>query len=255
MSKESGEETRKPMIKVVYFDEQSASDYLDITAGGKAETTSGEVRERTRDMHSKVETQLAAKFSWLPFVGASAQVGAGIDVASVGQSILSKTLSNTILTDYLAEVSSDSRVRVLEGLSVTAPKDSAAYVKMYTPYMIIARTEDSGLDIARMDEAFERAKGYYDLLGTDNEGHKCVLRFNIRAFRNNYGLADLRRMRLVYHGVRVGETTEADLAMRAEMSGDHDPEPTSAVDILDGDSPAAPPLDVFDVILAGVSGE
>ncbi len=158
MSKESGEETRKPMIKVVYFDEQSASDYLDITAGGKSRDHQREVRERTRDMHSKVETQLAAKFSWLPFVGASAQVGAGIDVASVGQSILSKTLSNTILTDYLAEVSSDSRVRVLEGLSVTAPKDSAAYVKMYTPYMIIARTEDSGLDIARMDEAFERAK-------------------------------------------------------------------------------------------------
>lgn len=40
------------MIKVVYFDEESASDYLDISAGGKATSTSEDVKERGKELHS-----------------------------------------------------------------------------------------------------------------------------------------------------------------------------------------------------------
>ncbi|MBS2966882.1 hypothetical protein KGA66_27865 [Actinocrinis puniceicyclus] len=242
------------MIKIVYFDEESASDYLDITAGGKAATTSEQVRERTKDMHARVETSVAAKLSWLPFIGVSAEAGAGVDVASAGRSILSKTLSNTILTDYLTQVEGDDRVKRLSGLRVTAPQGSMAFVKMYTPYMIIAKTEEFGVDLARLDEALEGAKGYYELVGEQAaNGSKCVLRFNIKAFRNNYGLADLSRMRLVFHGIVVGQTTESGLGMQAEMSHDTGPEPVTALDLLDG--PVAPDktlLDVYDVLLAGV---
>ena len=57
----------RTMIKIVYFDEDSASDYLDITAGGKEVSTSEKVKERSQETHSKVEASLAAKLSWLPF--------------------------------------------------------------------------------------------------------------------------------------------------------------------------------------------
>lgn len=62
-----------PMVKVVYFDEESASDYLDISAGGKEISTSENVKDRTTKMHSEVETRLLAKLSWLPFLGGSAE--------------------------------------------------------------------------------------------------------------------------------------------------------------------------------------
>ncbi len=240
------------MIKIVYFDEQSASDYLDISAGGKVASTSEDVRDRTTDLHARVETSLAAKLSWLPFIGASAETAAGVSVSSAGQSILSKTLSNTILTDYLNKVGGDARVRRLQGLRLTAAQDSMAFMKMYTPYMVIAKTKEMGIDLARLDEALERAKGYYELIGAQAAGEKCVLRFNIRAFRNNYGLTDLLRMRLVFHGVQVGQTKEADLGMQAEMAVGDEP-PPSALALLDesaGESGTL--LDVFDVILAGV---
>lgn len=111
-----------PMLKIVYFDEETASDYLDISAGGKAASTSENVRDRTTKLHGEVETKLAAKFSWIPFLGASAEAGTGAEVARAGQSILRKTLSNTILTDYLARVKYDPRIARLKGLHVTAPK-------------------------------------------------------------------------------------------------------------------------------------
>lgn len=253
MPSANGKHPQHPMIKIVYFDEETASDYLDISAGGKAASTSENVKDRTTKLHGEVETKLAAKFSWLPFLGASAEAGTGAEVARAGQSILRKTLSNTILTDYLAQVEDDPRIARLEGLHVTASKNSMAFMKMYTPYMIIAKTEDLGIDLARLDEALAGAKGYYELIGEGPDGSKRVLRFNIKAFRNNYGLTDLGRMRLVFHGILVGQATEAGLGVEAEMSGGVDEDSPTALELVDGHTTAHEELlDVYDVILAGV---
>jgi len=245
--------SQNPMIKIVYFDEETASDYLDISAGGKAASTSENVKDRTTKLHGEVESKLAAKFSWLPFLGASAEAGTGAEVARAGQSILRKTLSNTILTDYLAQVTDDPRIVRLEDLRVTAPKNSMAFMKMYTPYMIIAKTEDQGIDLARLDEALTGAKGYYELVGGRADGSKRVLRFNIKAFRNNYGLTDLGRMKLVFHGILVGQATEDGLGVEAEMSGGTEGDAPTALELVDGQSGSGGDLlDVYDVILAGV---
>lgn len=251
MSKKTPENATT-LIKVVYFDEQSASDYLDISAGGKATSTSEEVQQRNKDMQAKLGAGIAARMSWLPFLGGSAEASAEIALSSAGQSLISKTLSNTILTDYLTEVEGDPRVHQLRAVRVTAPKNSMAFMKMYTPYMLISNTADSGIDLARMDEALEQAKGYYELLATDTDGASRVLRFNIRAFRNNYSLADLQRMQLVFHAVRVGSTTDATLSIENEMSGGVPQRTMNADEILDDVTPEDRALDVFDVLLAGV---
>lgn len=253
MARANGADTQATMIKVVYFDEESASDYLDISAGGKTAATSENVKDRTTNLHGEVETRLAAKFSWLPFVGGSAEVGGGVDISSAGQSILRKTLSNTILTDYLTKADGDARVTQLRDLRVTAAKDSMSFTKMFTPYMVMLKMDDLPLDLARMDDALTGAKGYYELLATGPDGSKRVLRFNIKAFRNNYGLTDLGRMRLVFHGILVGQTTEAALSMQAEMTGGADGPVVTAVELVDGVKEHADDmLDVYDVMLAGV---
>jgi hypothetical protein len=245
--------THATMIKVVYFDEESASDYLDISAGGKAAATSENVKDRTTNLHSEVETRLAAKFSWLPFLGGSAEVGSGVDISSAGQSILRKTLSNTILTDYLAEAQADPRVSQLRDLRVTASKDSMAFMKMFTPYMVMLKMDEMPLSLERLDDVLTGAKGYYELLGEGLDGSKRVLRFNIKAFRNNYGLTDLGRMRLVFHGFLVGQTPEAALSMEAEMSGGANETTVTAAELVDGVATDDDDLlDVYDVILAGV---
>lgn len=251
----SKEKPETSMIKIVYFDEQSASDYLDISAGGKAVSTSEHVRKRATDMAAKAEANAAAKFKWLPFLGASAELGGNVGASRTSQSILSKTLSNTILTDYMQQSSGDKRITILRDLHVAAAPDSMAYMKMYTPFMTIAKTEESGVDLAKLDEAFEKAKGYYELVGSDSQDEaQVVLRFNIAAFRNNYGLADLTRMTLIYHGIHVGRVAEGQLSMSAEMSsGTNSSKPTSASEVLDGPSVSnVRMLKLYDVILAGV---
>lgn len=204
-------------------------------------------------MHGKVEAGLIAKLSWLPFLGASGEMSTGAGASAAGKSILSKTLSNTILTDYLAKADDDRRVTKLRDLQVTASKDSMAFIKMFTPYMVMLKMDDIPVDLARLDEVLVGAKGYYELLGESSDGTKRVLRFNLKAFRNNYGLTDLGRMRLVFHGVLVGKTSERSLTMAAEMSGGASAEPITAANIVDGTtSEDEGLLDVFDVLLAGV---
>ena len=251
------EDKKVPMIKIVYFDEDSASDYLDISAGGKMTAKSEDVKKRVKKTRGKADVDISAKFNWVPFWRASGNLGGGVEASAASEKVLSKTLSNTILTDYLDKADSDPCVVKLRNLRVTAPEGSIAFMKMFTPYMVILKMEDIPFDLTRLDEALADAKGYYELLGEgvdeNIDGAKCVLRFNLKAFRNSYGLADLGRMHLVFHGILVGKTCERSLTMQNEMSGDESNDPPKAAEILDGTNLQEDELlNVFDVLLAGV---
>lgn len=248
-----GNQSAGTLIKIVYFDEESVSDLLDISAGGKETISKEQTKERAAEIEAEARAKAAAKFDWLPFFGGSAEASAAASASAVGRSILNKTLSNTLLTDYLRKREDIKGIERLEGLTVTARKDSAAYTKMYTPYLAMLKMDELPVNLAALDDALESAKGYYELVGQDAGGAKHILRFNIRAFRNNYGLADLSRMQLVFHGLRVGKATESSLTMQAEMAPSIESAPLTALDVVDGVSvEAAHLLDVYDIVLAGV---
>lgn len=244
------------LIKIVYFDEESASDLLDIMAGGKESSSKELTKERAAEVEAEARAKAAAKFNWLPFFGGSAEAGAAASASAVGRSILNKTLSNTILTDYLGKLGKLGELKGIErldGLTVSARNDSAAYMKMYTPYLAMLKLDELPVNLAELDSALLSAKGYYELLGQSADGKKCILRFNIQAFRNNYGLVDLGRMRLVFHGIRVGKATETSLTMQAEMAPATGPAPLTGLDVVDDVSTEPGTLlDVYDVVLAGV---
>lgn len=241
------------LVKVVYFDEESASDLLDITAGGREVSSSAHVTERSKEAHANADGAISAKLKWLSFFGASAEVAAGVKGSAVGRNILNKTISNTILTDYLAKASDIEGVQRLEGLRVTASNKSAAYMKMYAPYMSMLKLEDAPFTFEGLDEMLESAKGYYELLARDESGNKRILRFNIRAFRNSYGLVDLARMKLVFDAVHVGSATEASLTMQAEMAPSEGYAIPSVEQLLGKPEAGGETLlDVYDVVLAGV---
>lgn len=154
----------KSIIKVVYFDELSATDYIDISDGGKTDYSSEEIKKRMTELTGKASVNLFAKLSWLPFFGGEGDLGGKADISRLGQNLITKTVSNTVLTDYLQKVHDDSRIEQFRGYSLSAHPNSLAYYKMYTPYTIIVKPEGIGIDLSMLDEALERAKGYYELI-------------------------------------------------------------------------------------------
>ena len=251
MSKNKQEKVSR-LIKVAYFDEETASDYLDITAGGKVASTSEDIKNKSADTTAKLQASIAAKLAWLPILGASSNAEVGTEFSSSGSSLLRKTLSNTILT----EANTDDSIVKLTDLIITVPENSIAFMKMFTPFTAMMRTEETGVDLAKLDEVLVNAKGYYELIGAKDDGNSMILRFNIRAFRNSYGLADLTKMNLMFHAIHVGKTLERDLSMEAEMNvqrGRSSQDHLTAVDVADNiQANCDSRTDVYDVVLAGV---
>lgn len=249
------------MIKIVYFDEFSATDYLTIYDGGEVVKTSEEIKAKSKELAGKASAKLFAKYNWLPFIGGEAMTSGNMDLSNKGSLLIKTTLDNTVLTDFLEKSKNDNRIVKLNGYNVYAYKNSIAYFKMFTPYLKMtsnqtAVNEGLSIDISKMDEAIESGKGYYEMIAEKNDRndkHKMILRFNIEAFRNNYGIADLVKMNLCYFAIRVGSAAEYTLDIEKEFSFEQE-DIVSAFD-LEQEVNANDDLEVYDVVLAGIGYE
>lgn len=84
------------------------------------------------------------------------------------------------------------------------------------------------------------------------------MRFNLRAFKNNYNLVDLSKMKLTYFGIKVGTCKREQLSIDKEFDFQTSEEKITAEDIVGDkkiDNKEEKELDVYDVILAGVVRE
>ncbi|MBR3762303.1 MAG: hypothetical protein IKK59_06125 [Lachnospiraceae bacterium] len=243
------------MIKVVYFDDQSATDYLYIYDGGAKIQTSDKVKEKSGEIANKTSAGLFAKLSWLPFLGGEGSTEIDTSLGLKSNSLIRTTLSNTVLTDFLEKIRQDNkRILKFSDYTVKAYKNSIAYFKMFTPYLTMTKSdivsEGITFEAAKMDEAFKSGKGYYEMVATDGK-ETCVFRFNIEAFRNNYGIADLTKMNLVYYGVKVGKVDISLLDISNEFNGEEATTINSAFDIEENTADKDV-VDVYDIMLAGV---
>lgn len=251
MSKKESKQDKPNYVKVVYFDEDSASDLVDLDSGGRQKLTETEAEERAKQAEGQISASVAAKYGWFSFLGAKTEGSVNASVSKTGNKIIEKSLSNTILTDYLDKISNKKKfVETINQVTLKPVEGSMAHVKMFTPFMVIANTAETGIDLAKLDEALTQAKGYYELIASNDCGDDKILRFNLKAFRNNYGLNDLCRMDLMFDCIRVGQ---ASLDSLRDEFGVPSAAEFSANSLLEDQAKKKPTkLAVYDVILAGV---
>lgn len=246
------------IVKVVYFDECSAVDYLDIVNEGRINSISEKTNTDEYKAAVKAGINLQSKLGWLSKLGVAPSINAGADLgySHLGNKLIKNTISNTVLTDYIKAIDKNKSksVRIFKGYKTFARENSLSWIKMYSPYLIMGKDDmlnDIPFDLTKLDEALSNAKGYYELL-IDNSTEKHVLRFNIDSFRNNYNIADLVKMDLTYFAVKVGKVREENLAMENEFNISSNTIIT-ARDMLNMEDTIEPDmLDVYDVVLSGV---
>lgn len=236
------------MKKIVYFDEQSASDYIDISIGGKKESSSNEILKKNRLLDASVGASLKAKFNWLPFLSSEAGTSAKSEFNYLNENLIKSTISNTILTDFILKTKEDEKIIKFENCKLSVYPNSITFFKLFTPYVIISKDNDEKIDVTRLDEALENGKGYYDLIA-ESKKNKFILRFNIRAFRNNYKLSDLLKMNLNYLAIFVGNYNIENLDMNTEFKINNK---EFSISDLDTNTLKVQELNVYDVVLAGV---
>ncbi|PEE61278.1 hypothetical protein COM90_02225 [Bacillus thuringiensis] len=243
----------KSLVKVVYFDEGSATDYLTILNGGSFLGETQKTKKKGHEESGEVAVRLKALFDVF-FVKGSAETTGKVKVNNLGETLIKSTISNTILSDFFDVLptsdDNDNKIVKLSGYKISMIKNSVAYFQTITPYLSMTDgnvqvAEEVAFNISRMHETFKSAKGYYELLAKDFNSEK-ILRFNNQAFKNNYNITDLEQMDLVFYGVQVGTMNISSLDFTKAFETENE----IMMDLGGNESDGK--LPVFDIILAGI---
>lgn len=250
---------KSELIKVVYFDELSAIDYLEISNKGKHKKTKEKISEKNVKGEVKTEAGIGGDSLLSKIINPilSLKLGAetSASISALGESVVKTSISNTVLSDYLENAEKDTRIVKLEEYTITTNSESFSYIKMLTPYFGMFNIPESGINIQNFDQILEAGKGYYELIANSLKSDDTkILRFNIKAFRNNYHLIDLTKMKIKLYGVKVGEATLESVKAGQEFSLQNKSLPD--INEITGDnSKENELLDLIDVVLVGIKDE
>lgn len=268
-------------IKVIYFDESSVADFMQIMAGGEIRKTTEFISnvESNISGNAKVEVDIDTnKDKGLPKLfslisGVNLNMNAKSDVGANYRKdkIVKNILENTLLADFLEFFIRDQKrleknrqtkgIKVFNKISVYPEYNSFTFLMLASPYLSLINGEfpltgedgtEMQLDISKIEAALDKGRGYYEFISKKNvDNEEVVLRFNISAFRNNYTLSDLPKMQLTYYAIYVGTTTKIKLNVESEF--EFGARQGSRVDYtgLSGNQ-YSQEIKVYDVLMAGV---
>lgn len=247
-------EKSSKMMKVVYFDETAATDYITIQNGGQIDWSTTENKERLAKIIAEIDVQAKGGFNLFSFIKSSLSGNANVNLDTNTSKLIKSTVTNTLLTDYISMASKDKNIRQFHNDGVYAPKNSISMYRMYSSYLNIVPKEQIPIGLEGLNNALLGERGYYQMLLNSEKEPSCVLRFNINAFKNDYSLADLSKMNLSYFGVKVGQCTKEQLSLEKEFEINTSTNTPDVKKIVTGDTSKSfiQYLDVYDIVLAGV---
>lgn len=269
-------------LKIAYFDEGSALDYLEAKHGGRYDKVSTDIIKRVKKIAGEVSAEASTDPKILSFIvdslfGVKGRIAGNASYNRTGDKNVNETLSSTVLSNFLEDVYlgkkevpkiPEGNFGIFDKVRLEFVPNSVTYLKIISPMLKIIKEESFGSDmpiqLGALDQIFNDAKGYYELVSVENNDTiRKVFRFNFNALRNNYRLNDLTKMNLTVIGIKVGECTESQLEWESEFGEKEPNDSNSAFENLveregGGDTNAKAKssgklLSVYDVILAGVA--
>ncbi|MBM7837113.1 hypothetical protein JOC54_000344 [Alkalihalobacillus xiaoxiensis] len=265
----------RSLKKVVYFDETSAMDLLQIEKKGSFKktveliTNAGGTVKGNSEVTTEVGKQGAMKLLFEKAIGASGtfHAGLGTNGSFQGERIAKTILENSLLYDFLDTVEFRKKnplIDISDNYKLSIENDSMTYYAMIAPITEMMEgnhqiddTSDITMTISKMNSVIRNSKGYFDLVG-ENKTDKRVYRFNIESFKNNYRIQDLRKMNLTLYSIHVGETTIADLKFETEFEINEEKTELQFQGFGNKQNTKVPDkenekkIPVYDVLLAGV---
>lgn len=280
MTKHKKEQNKSRLCKIVYFDEESVTDYIQIVEGGKLEKTTELLNEAKDKGQASIDTKASVGIGGVlkALVGfeIKGSVDAGLETSFNTNQMVKNIVKNTILTDFIDlidELSSEEKdgvqncgaINKFTGYKIYAPKDSLSYVALISPYLSMLKggtnipAGDFNIAIDKLDNTIKNAKGYYEFVGNRGE-EQVIFRFNIKSFKNNYKTTDLQKMKISIYAIKVGQSTIEKLNFNNEFeieenfSKKDNPEYEKKKKKVE-DTSVEKLLDIYDVLLAGVESD
>ena len=262
-------EQKISLQKIIYFDEESITDYVQIVEGGEMQKTIELLNETEGTLGTQAKASGSAGISGVfkAILGLESKIDANIELGtSLNTNKMAKNiLKNTILTDFISILEKENtNIKNFKNYKIFVEKDSLSYIVMISPYMTMLgksngiKAGEFDLFIEKIDNAVKLGKGYFEFVGEKGD-KKVILRFNINAFKNNYKISDLLKMNLSIYGIKVGKTTLEKLNINNELNldekitiGRDNPSYFEETENNSKQDEKKKELNVYDVLLAGV---
>lgn len=277
--------------KVVYFDEDSAGDYLNISNKGvvKENTEKSTNKQTIRSLVIDSKANLVPPGFAIAFItsfllnngsihfilGGIAASLAAISIAldlsykrnREDKELVSTQVTSTILSQFLEKQREDRQILCIRPTDVHIEENSFSFIMFYGPVLKTLKTNSEVFDISKLGDVMKETKGYYELIANiredqSKEENYYILRLNAGTFRNNYKLTDLLHMRLTYYGIKVGKMSLDEMNIQhmlniKEKSSITSQQAYSSIEqgksILEAESENKnKKREIIDVILAGV---
>lgn len=263
MEKEQEKEQKEiPFLKIIYFDEEAATDLIYMKNKGKAIESIVDNQKSNSSADLTANAEIRTKTSIFSLFGLKFNIGTGASIGCSSEQLINQAITNTVLTDYLELIAEDDIIQEFKKSVVNPYKNSLSYYKIITPYMLMTEGKmDAGdfkVNVQLIDKAIKNGKGYFEMiLNNSSSNESYVLRFNLKSFKNSYSLTDLVKMELTYHAVKVGRIRLTDLDIEREISFDNSNNFVDGTKIAreDVENDKNSFVDVFDVILSVVEND
>lgn len=250
---------RLPFIKIIYFDNSTAIDYINIINEG--EITVEEINKvmNESDTDINIDGEAQAKASLLNMLKLSIGLKSNVNLSSSSEKIVNSTLTTNMMVEFIKFAKDDKKIEQIKGVKLYADKETASYIKSVSPYLALLKDtneipEFKDFNITKFDEVISKAKGYYEFIAKNKDNKEIILRFNVDGFRNNYKFNDLLKMNLTYYGIKVGNCHKDDIKFVNEIN--QEDQIVTINDFNDSDDNTnSGLLDIYDIILAGVKND
>lgn len=257
--------------KVIYFDESSAMDFLQIESKGKLTKTTELMTTLQGETGMEVDAEgtigknsaLKTIFEKMTGLSGSVTLSATSSGGIQGNKIAKTILENSLLYDFLDTVELRKKnflVDITENYTLEISENSMSYFAMIAPIsemmegsQSIDGMENVSMSFSKLNSGIREIKGYFELIGYNKKQEiERIFRFNINSFKNNYRIHDLTKMTLKLYSIKVGATTISDLNFETQFNLQQ--KNLSFTGILENDRICSEQkYPVYDVILAGVN--
>lgn len=181
------------IVKLVYFDEGSATDYIQIIEGGALATVETLMNEGTESGKATVGAKASISLGALrALIGldASVKTEGSLDTSFNSGTIAKSIISNTVLTDFLKAIKvKDTPIEKFENVQIEQIPGSISSFSLLTPYLSMLKpgqafeAGDFDISLDKLDATLSKAKGYLEFKGSQKGKKDFVLRFNRMALK------------------------------------------------------------------------
>ena len=156
------------LCKVVYFDEGSVTDFVQIIENGEFEKTVESLQKTLDEASGKtgVTAKLGISGLFKTIIGNEATVNADASASATynNDRIVKTIVKNTLLTDFIGVIEKEPHgIKKFKGYTINTPKNSLSYMALIAPYFSLISdgnipAGEFSIAVEKLDNTLKNAK-------------------------------------------------------------------------------------------------